>query len=153
MLISCMFQSVVLMQTPLLLPPPASFPPLHFGLLPPPASFPPLHFRQAKRSIVNSFPSRDLYQTFTSVTYTVTHHFNGAVLNWTDYHGNMEWQVWMVAHLEGAHKGLVHRHHGASVVKLPAVVGGREEGDQLSLGKELVAILHHLQARQRHTQH
>ena len=30
--------------------------------------------------------------------------------------------------LEGAHECLVDRHHPASVVKLPAVVGGREQG-------------------------
>merc|ERR1712176_117661 len=36
--------------------------------------------------------------------------------------------------LEGAHERLVHRHHAASVVELAAVVGGREEGDQLPLG-------------------
>jgi len=47
-------------------------------------------------------------------------------------------------YLEGAHERLVHAHHPASVVKLPAVVGGREEGHQLPLGKELVAVLHHL---------
>ena len=31
-----------------------------------------------------------------------------------------------------------------SVVKLAAVVGGGEEGDQLALCKEFVTILHHL---------
>lgn len=49
-----------------------------------------------------------------------------------------------LTHLEGTHESLIHAHHGACVVKLPAVVGCREEGDELALGKELVAILHHL---------
>lgn len=48
------------------------------------------------------------------------------------------------AHLEGAHEGLIHAHHGARVVELPAVVGRREEGHELALGEELVAVLHHL---------
>ena len=50
-------------------------------------------------------------------------------------------------HLEGAHQCLVHTHHGSSIVKLPTVVGSREEGHQLTLGKELVAILYHLMMR------
>lgn len=49
-----------------------------------------------------------------------------------------------LTHLEGAHQRLIHAHHGACVVELPTVVGCREEGDELALGKELVAILHHL---------
>ena len=54
--------------------------------------------------------------------------------------------VWHGAHLEGAHESLVNAHHGAGIVELPAVVGRREDGHQLPLGKELVAILNHLQA-------
>jgi len=48
------------------------------------------------------------------------------------------------ADLKGAHKCLIHTHHGTSIVKLPTVVGGREQGHQLPLGKEFVSILHHL---------
>jgi hypothetical protein len=47
-------------------------------------------------------------------------------------------------HLEGAHECLVDAHHGAGVLKLAAVVGRRENGHQLALGKELVALLDHL---------
>ena len=46
--------------------------------------------------------------------------------------------------LEGAHECLVDRHHGTCVVELPAVVRGAEEGDELTLGEELVPVLHHL---------
>ena len=46
--------------------------------------------------------------------------------------------------LEGAHEGLVDRHDGGRVVELPAVVRGREEGDELPAGEELVPVLHHL---------
>mmetsp|Transcript_50943 Transcript_50943/g.134763 ORF Transcript_50943/g.134763 Transcript_50943/m.134763 type:complete len:310 (-) Transcript_50943:693-1622(-) len=42
---------------------------------------------------------------------------------------------------EGAHQALVHRHHRARVVKLAAVVGGGEDGDELPVGEELVAVL------------
>ena len=47
-------------------------------------------------------------------------------------------------YLEGAHESLVHAHHGAGVVELPAVVGGREQCDELPLGEELVAVFYHL---------
>uniref|UniRef100_A0A6B2LC98 Uncharacterized protein n=1 Tax=Arcella intermedia TaxID=1963864 RepID=A0A6B2LC98_9EUKA len=43
--------------------------------------------------------------------------------------------------LKGAHKGFIDGHHGAGVVELPAVVGGGEDGDELALGEELVAVL------------
>lgn len=43
--------------------------------------------------------------------------------------------------LEGAQQALVHTHHCASVVELSAVVGRREQRDQLTLAKELVAVL------------
>jgi len=46
--------------------------------------------------------------------------------------------------LERAHQRVVHGHHGSGVVELAAIVGRREEGDQLALGKELVPILHDL---------
>ena len=45
---------------------------------------------------------------------------------------------------EGAHQALVDRHDRAGVVELAAVVGRREDGDQLPVGEELVAVLHHL---------
>ena len=47
-------------------------------------------------------------------------------------------------HLERTHKGFIYTHHRTSVVKLAAVVGCREESDQLPLCKELITILHHL---------
>merc|ERR1719507_2590495 len=46
--------------------------------------------------------------------------------------------------LETAHQGLVHRHHGTSIVKLATVVWSREECDQLALCKELITILNYL---------
>lgn len=49
--------------------------------------------------------------------------------------------------LEGAHQRLVHRHHGTRVVELSAVVGRREERDQLPLGEELVPVFHDLRQR------
>lgn len=49
-----------------------------------------------------------------------------------------------ITNLEGTHESLVHAHHGSSVIKLSTVVGCREEGDQLPLGKELISILHNL---------
>lgn len=48
------------------------------------------------------------------------------------------------AHLEGTHEGLVHAHHCPSIVKLSTIVGRWEESDKLSLGKELITVLHHL---------
>ena len=42
--------------------------------------------------------------------------------------------------LEGAEQALVNTHHGACIVKLSAVVGSTEEGDELALGEELVSI-------------
>jgi hypothetical protein len=49
-----------------------------------------------------------------------------------------------IADLEGTHERLIDTHHAARVVKLPAVVGRGEECHQLTLGEELVAVLHHL---------
>ena len=46
--------------------------------------------------------------------------------------------------LERAHEGLVDGHHGTSVIELTAVVGSREEGDELALGEELVTVLNDL---------
>ena len=46
--------------------------------------------------------------------------------------------------LERAHERLVDAHHGPGVVKLSAVVWRREQGDQLSAGKKLVAVFDHL---------
>ena len=43
--------------------------------------------------------------------------------------------------LEGAHEAVVDAHHRARIVELAAIVGCREDGDQLPLGKELVAVL------------
>jgi len=50
-----------------------------------------------------------------------------------------------VSYLKGAHKGLVNTHHASCIVKLPAVVGGREQRDQLSLGKELITVFNNLE--------
>lgn len=49
-----------------------------------------------------------------------------------------------VSHLEGAHERLVHAHHGTGVVKLSAVVGSREQSDELPLCEKLITIFHHL---------
>jgi hypothetical protein len=46
--------------------------------------------------------------------------------------------------LEGADQVLVHAHQGTGIVELSAVIGRREDGNQLSLREELVAFLHHL---------
>ena len=46
--------------------------------------------------------------------------------------------------LEGAHQRIVNAHHSSRVLKLPAIVGSRENGHQLSLCEELVAFLDHL---------
>lgn len=43
--------------------------------------------------------------------------------------------------LERAKQALVDAHHGTGIVKLAAVVGSGEEGDELALGEELVAVL------------
>ena len=53
--------------------------------------------------------------------------------------------------LEWAHERFIDRHHGAGVVKLSAVVGRAEQGDQLPLGEELVTVLHNLGEQWRHT--
>ena len=46
--------------------------------------------------------------------------------------------------LERAHEGLVDRHHGTRVIELAAIVGRREERDQLPFREELVTVLNHL---------
>lgn len=45
------------------------------------------------------------------------------------------------AYLEGTQETLVHAHHGACIVKLPAVVRCAEQRDQLPLGEEFVTVL------------
>ena len=50
----------------------------------------------------------------------------------------------MKTDLEGAHEGLIDTHHSSSVIKFSTVVRSREESDQLTLGKELIAVLYHL---------
>ena len=42
--------------------------------------------------------------------------------------------------LETAHQSIVDAHQGAGVVELTAIVGRREQSDELSLGEKLVAI-------------
>ena len=42
--------------------------------------------------------------------------------------------------LEGAEQALVDTHHSACIVKLSAVIRSTEEGDELALGEELVAV-------------
>jgi hypothetical protein len=47
-------------------------------------------------------------------------------------------------YLEGAHEGVVDAHHGAGIVELSAVVGGREDRHELTASEEFVAIFDHL---------
>jgi len=49
-----------------------------------------------------------------------------------------------VVDLERTHQRLIDTHHGAGVVELSAVVRRREQSHQLTLGKELIAVLNHL---------
>ena len=46
-----------------------------------------------------------------------------------------------ITNLEGAEQTLVNAHHGTSIVKLSTVVGSTEQGNQLALGEEFVAVL------------
>ena len=55
-------------------------------------------------------------------------------------------KIMATIYLEGAHQCLVYTHHAPGIVKLPAVVGGGEQGDQLPLGEKLVPILHDLRS-------
>lgn len=55
--------------------------------------------------------------------------------------------VCCLRYLEGAHEGFVDTHHATCVIKLPAVVWGRKQCDQLAFGKELISILHNLLER------
>lgn len=43
-------------------------------------------------------------------------------------------------HLERTQQALVHAHHCTCIVKLAAVVGCTEQGDELSFAEELVAV-------------
>lgn len=52
--------------------------------------------------------------------------------------------MYCVTNLERAEQTLVDAHHGSRVVKLAAVVGRAEEGNELALGEKLVAILDNL---------
>ena len=47
-------------------------------------------------------------------------------------------------HLEGAHERVVNGHHGTSIVEFTTVVWSTEEGNQLTLRKELVPIFYDL---------
>lgn len=49
-----------------------------------------------------------------------------------------------MTYLEGAEETFVDAHHSSGIVEFAAIVGGTEQGDQLSFGEELVAIFHHL---------
>ena len=51
-------------------------------------------------------------------------------------------------YLERTHECFINTHHTPSIVELPAVVGGREQGHQLTFCKELVAVLNNLQMGQ-----
>jgi hypothetical protein len=46
--------------------------------------------------------------------------------------------------LKRAHEGLIDTHHRSRILKLAAVVGCTENGNQLPLGKELVSFFNHL---------
>lgn len=46
--------------------------------------------------------------------------------------------------LERAEQALVNAHHGTRIIELSAVVGRAEQGDQLALRKELVAVFNNL---------
>ena len=48
------------------------------------------------------------------------------------------------SHLKGTKQLLVYCHHAPSIIVVTAVVGGREQRDQLPLGKELIPIFYHL---------
>lgn len=52
--------------------------------------------------------------------------------------------LYCVTNLERAEQTLVDAHHGSRIVKLAAVVGRAEEGNELALGEKLVAILDNL---------
>jgi hypothetical protein len=43
--------------------------------------------------------------------------------------------------LEGAQQALVHTHHRTRIIELAAVVGRREQCDELTFGEELVTVL------------
>ena len=43
--------------------------------------------------------------------------------------------------LEAAQQALIHAHHRARVVELATIIGCGEEGHEMPLGEELVAIL------------
>ena len=49
-----------------------------------------------------------------------------------------------VSYLEGAEQALINAHHGSSIVELATVIGCAEQGDKLSFGEKLVAVLNDL---------
>ena len=51
---------------------------------------------------------------------------------------------YIISYLKGAHEVLINCHHAPSVVIIPTIIRSGEQSHQLSPGKELVAILHHL---------
>jgi hypothetical protein len=51
-------------------------------------------------------------------------------------------------HLERTKERFVHVHHGASVIKLAAVVRRRENCHELTIREELITILYDLYGRQ-----
>ena len=46
--------------------------------------------------------------------------------------------------LEGTHESLIDTHHSSRVIEFSAVIWCRENGNQLSLSEELVAVFHDL---------
>lgn len=49
-----------------------------------------------------------------------------------------------MTHLEGAQQRLVHAHHRTRIIKFAAIVGRREERDQVPFRKKFVPVLDHL---------
>jgi hypothetical protein len=58
--------------------------------------------------------------------------------------GNHQVGGCVCTNLERAEQALVYAHHGTCIVKLATVVGSTEQGDELALREELVAIFHDL---------
>jgi len=51
-------------------------------------------------------------------------------------------------HLERTEERFVHVHHGASIVKLAAVVRRRENRHELTIREEFITVLYDLYGRQ-----
>ena len=74
--------------------------------------------------------------------------YNGCFSRGMEWGGHFQENIHPYNYLERTHECFVNTHHTPGVVELSAVIGGREQGHQLTFREELVAVLNNLQMGQ-----